>query len=362
MQMQDSTVLEYNCPCCGAGLQFSAGLQKLKCDYCDNEFELSALEAYRESLSQSDNTEFQWEQTNSEVSDSIAEGLHTFRCQSCGGELITDENTAATFCPYCENSTIVENRLDGALKPSGIIPFKMDKQAAKDAFITLCKGKPLLPREFMSAHRLEKISGIYVPFWLYDCDGSMSCSFKATRLHHWSDAHYNYTRTDHYLLSREAVATFEAIPMDASSKMDNTIMESIEPYDYSQLVDFETAYLSGFLADKYDIADSAGEPRIKDRASQSLMDQINQTLIGYSTAVPTGKRLQIRHGTAKYVLLPVWMLHTRYGDKTYIFAMNGQTGKITGTFPICPKRSALWFGGICAAVTALVSLITMLSG
>ena len=139
-------------------------------------------------------------------------------------------------------------------------------------------------------------------------------------------------------------------------------MESIEPYDYSQLVDFETAYLSGFLADKYDIADSAGEPRIKDRASQSLMDQINQTLIGYSTAVPTGKRLQIRHGTAKYVLLPVWMLHTRYGDKTYIFAMNGQTGKITGTFPICPKRSALWFGGICAAVTALVSLITMLSG
>ena len=163
-------------------------------------------------------------------------------------------------------------------------------------------------------------------------------------------------------MTREAVADFHSIPMDASSKLENTIMESIEPYDYSQLADFETAYLSGFLADKYDVEAKEGENRIKDRASQTLFDAINQSVIGFSSAIPTAKHLHINHGKAKYVLLPVWMLHTKYGDKTYIFAMNGQTGKMTGTFPICPKRSALWFSGICAAVTSLVSLVTMLAG
>lgn len=360
--MGDSTVLEYNCPCCGAGLQFSAGLQKLKCEYCDNEFEISVLDAYASSNAASDSVVFQWEASDSNDSEQIDSELHMFLCQSCGGQLMTDENTVATFCPYCENPTIVESRVGGVLKPSGVIPFKKDKQAAISAFLALCKRKPLLPKEFIANHRLEKISGVYVPFWLYDCDGKMSCNFNATRLHHWSDAHYNYTRTDHYLLSREAVGSFAAIPMDASSKMDNAIMESIEPYDYTQLVDFETAYLSGFLTDKYDIESELGEPRIKERASQSLMDAINHSVIGYATAVPTSKQLHIQHGTAKYVLLPVWMLHTTYKDKIYTFAMNGQTGKMTGKFPICPKRSALWFSGICAAVTALASLIAMFAG
>jgi len=358
--MNASEVIEYNCPCCGAGLAFSASVQKLKCEYCDNEFELDALKAYKESLAQEESTVFQWEQQPQENwSETEVAQLHRFICQSCGGELITDDNTAATFCPYCENPTIVESRLQGDLKPAAVIPFQKTKEDAKAALLALCKGKPLLPKSFTDEHRLDKISGIYVPFWLYDCDGSMHCAFKATRLHHWSDAHYNYTKTDHYLLNREASASFHSIPMDASSKLDNAIMESIEPYDYSQMVDFETAYLSGFLADKYDVASNDGESRIKERATQTLMDAISASVIGYSSAVPTSKRLNIHHGNAKYVLLPVWMLHTKYRDKTYIFAMNGQTGKMTGTFPICPKRSAIWFSGICAA-SAFISMLVML--
>lgn len=361
--MEAQAVLEYNCPCCGAGLTFSAGLRKLKCEYCDNEFELETVKAYEESTKETEGADFQWEEASSnQWSDDETQAMRSFICQSCGGVLITDENTAATFCPYCENPTIVEGRVSGELKPDAVIPFQKTKEDAMNAFLGLCKNKPLLPKAFTQEHRLEKISGIYVPFWLYDCDGSMHCSFKATRLHHWSDARYNYTRTEHYLLTRESRADFAAIPMDASSKIDDAIMESIEPYDYSQLTDFEKAYLSGFLADKYDVEAGAGEGRVKERAGQTLFDAIRCSVAGYTTAVPTAKQLQVRHGKAKYVLLPVWMLHTKYGDKTYVFAMNGQTGKMTGTFPICPKRSAMWFCGICAAVTAVISAVTMLFG
>ena len=137
-------------------------------------------------------------------------------------------------------------------------------------------------------------------------------------------------------------------------------MESIEPYDYSQMVPFDTAYLSGYLADKYDVPSENGEPRIRERVQQTLQDQIQPTLLGYATVIPTNRQVHIKNSRAKYVLLPVWMLNTNYNGKIYTFAMNGQTGKMTGAFPVCPKRSAAWFAGVCAGVTAIAHLVQMM--
>ena len=148
--------------------------------------------------------------------------------------------------------------------------------------------------------------------------------------------------------------------MDGSQKMDDAFMESIEPFDYSRMVDFDTAYLSGYLADKYDVPSEDGKERIRQRVDQSIEDQLQSSLLGYATVLPIGKNLRVSHSKARYVLLPVWILNTRYQEKIYTFAMNGQTGKMTGDFPVCPKRSAAWFGGICAGVTLLAALIQLL--
>ena len=241
-----------------------------------------------------------------------------------------------------------------------MIPFKTSKEDAQAAFRNLCKGKPLLPKFFTEEQQLEKITGLYVPFWLYDCSGQLDGSYRATRVHHWSDPHYSYTRTEHFLLNRSAGALFSGIPMDGSSKMDDTFMESIEPYDYSQVEDFDMAYLSGFLADKYDVESDSGKERIRTRVNNALEDQIQSSLIGYSTVLPTRKNLHVGHSKVRYVLMPVWILNTRYRDKTYTFAMNGQTGKMTGTLPICPKRTAAWFAGLAAAFTAVSALLMTL--
>lgn len=352
-------VIEYKCPCCDAGLKFGSDTQKMTCEFCGNSFDLEALEAYNANPEASDT--FHWAASDTgSWSESEQQHLQSFQCPSCGGEILTDDTTAATFCPYCENPAIMPGRVSGGLKPEAVIPFKTSKEDAQKAFAQLCKGKPLLPKDFASQHRLEKITGMYVPFWLYNCAGTQEGRYRATRIHHWSDSRYNYRRTDHYLLTRSARAAFDGIPMDGSTKMDNTIMESIEPFDYSQAVDFETAYLSGYLADKYDVEYTAGQERIRQRVSSTLDAHVRSSIIGYATAIPLQKQLQIDHGKAKYVLLPVWMLHSRYKGKTYVFAMNGQTGKMIGTFPICPKRSAAWFAGICAAAAAVVTLIQYL--
>ena len=358
---QESSVLEYKCPCCGAGLVFGDRHQKMTCEYCDNTFDLDTVRTYNDSLNSQSESTVQWEKSQTKNwSEGEQSQLKTFTCPACGGEILTEETTAATFCPYCDNPTILPGRVSGGLKPDGVIPFKTGKEDAKAAFLNLCKGKPLLPKEFTRQHRLEKITGMYVPFWLYDCDSDFSAQYKATRVHHWSDSRYNYTRTEHFHLMRQASADFVSIPMDASQKMDDAIMESIEPYDYGQVVDFETAYLSGFLADKYDVEAAQGEDRIRQRVSASMNSLVAPTLVGYATCIPVNTQVRVEHGKARYVLLPVWMLHTKYQDKTYVFAMNGQTGKMTGTFPICPKRTAAWFAGICAGVTAIASVIQML--
>lgn len=348
-------IIEYKCPCCGASLLFSGQDQTLTCQYCDNTFEMDAVQAYNEE--EKTHSDY-WQSTaNTGWSGQEAEGVVTYTCPSCGGELMTDENTAATFCPYCGNPTVLPGRLSGGVRPDGVIPFQTTREQAVAAFQALCKGKPLLPKEFTAEHQLEKITGLYVPFWLYDCDSGFDARYSATRVHHWSDAHYRYTRTEHFLLTRSASAAFARIPMDGSTKMDDTIMESIEPYDFSKLIDFDTAYLSGYLADKYDVESQAGHQRVRQRVSQSMDDLVAPTLLGYATVIPTSKNVYVKQGTAKYVLLPVWMLHTKYKNKSYVFAMNGQTGKMTGTFPICSMRSWAWFGGICGVVSAVAALI-----
>ena len=355
-------ILEYKCPCCNAALTFGQDQQKMVCQYCDNTFEMDAVKAYNEELTPPDENIQEWEESQREAwSEEDQECVRTYVCPSCGGELLTDDTTAATFCPYCDNPTIIQGRLSGGVKPEAVIPFKTGKEQAKAAFRSLCKGKLLLPRGFADETRVEKITGMYVPFWLYDCTSRLDGQYKATKAHHWSDSMYNYTRTDYFTLRRGADAQFTCVPMDASSKVDNVIMESIEPFNYDELIDFDTAYLSGYLADKYDVESQLGHERVKQRVTATMNQMVQKTMTGYSGVVPTVKNVTVSHGTEKYVLLPIWMLYTKYRDKTYTFAMNGQTGKMTGSFPICPKRSALWFGGIAAGVTLLATLLQYLA-
>lgn len=353
-------VLEYKCPCCNAGLKFREGSRQLKCEYCDNIFDMDGVRAYNDSAPKTDTEEITWEETTqTQWSQAEQDTIRTFQCPSCAGQILTEESTAATFCPYCDNPTILPSRLSGDIRPDAILPFKTTKEDAVKAFLNLCKGKPLLPGDFTHPERLDHITGVYVPFWLYDCQGEFDGSYKATRVKSWSDSRYHYRKTDHYMVQRTAKAQFRGIPMDGSTKADDTLMESIEPFNYEELVPFEMGYLTGFLADKYDVPSEKGESRIRERVDESLRERVQTSLGGYTTCIPISRDLRVKNSQAKYVLMPVWMLNTNYRGKIYTFAMNGQTGKITGELPVCPRRAASWFSLIAAGVTVLSLLLRL---
>ena len=240
------------------------------------------------------------------------------------------------------------------------MPFKLDKNQAKESFSRHLLKKPLLPKLFKSQNRIESIQGMYVPFWLFDTDVDADVRYKATRVTTWSDSNYTYTRTSFYKLLRSGGLSFADVPVDGSVKMQDDLMESIEPFDLSQGVDFQTAYLAGYLADKFDVTADTCKNRANDRIRKSTEDTFASTAIGYATVIPEHTNIRLSGGRVRYALLPTWILTTRYQDKLYTFAMNGQTGKFVGNLPIDWKLFWTYLLSIGLGSGALISLIACL--
>lgn len=348
-----SLLQEYKCPCCGGAIAFDSGTQKMKCPFCDTEFEMEALETYESELNSDQADDMHWETAaGGEWQEGEAEGLRSFVCKSCGGEIVGDENTAATSCPFCGNPVVMTGQFSGTLKPDYIIPFKLDKKAAKEALQKHYGGKRLLPKIFKDQNHIDEIKGVYVPFWLFDADAEANINYKATRVRTWSDSNYNYTETSFFAVSRGGVVGFERVPVDGSSKMPNDLMESIEPFQFSDAVDFKTAYLAGYLADKYDVDAEQSINRANERIKRSTEEAFASTVQGYTSVVPETSSVRLHGGKAKYALYPVWLLNTTWNGEKYTFAMNGQTGKLVGDLPVDKNAAQKWTIGLTALCSA----------
>lgn len=348
-----ATVLEYKCPCCGGAITFDSSIQKMKCPYCDTEFEMEALKAQDEALKSEQPDEMTWDtQPGGEWQQGETDSMRIYVCKSCGGEIIGDENTGATSCPYCGNPVVMAGAFSGALRPDYVIPFKLDKEAAKAALNRHLRGKPLLPKVFKQQNHIDEIKGVYVPFWLFDADADADIRYRATRIRHWSDRDYNYTETQFFSIFRSGDVGFDRVPVDGSSKMPDDLMESVEPFDFGDAVDFQTAYLAGYLADKYDVTAEESIGRANERIKRSTEDAFRNTVKGYSSVTPENSSVRLSNGKAKYALYPVWILNTTWNGKKYLFAMNGQTGKFVGNLPMDMGAFWKWFGGITAGVAA----------
>lgn len=336
-----ANLLEYKCPACGGAIRFDSGIQKMKCPFCDTEFEMETLKAFDKELKNEAPDEINWKTTAGEQwAEGETDNMTVYVCKSCGGEIVVDGTTSATACPFCDNPVVVMGRLKGALRPNYIIPFKLDKKAAKEGLYNHLKGKKLLPKVFKDKNHIDEIKGIYVPFWLFDADAHANIRYKASKVSYYSDSDYNYTKTSYYAVRRSGEVKFEKIPVDGSKKMDDDLMESIEPFDFKEAVDFQTAYLAGYLADKYDVDESSSVARANERIKESVEEEFRSTVQGYSTVVPENTSIRIKNGEAKYALYPVWVLNTTWNGNKYTFAMNGQTGKFVGNLPM--DKGAFW--------------------
>ena len=326
---------QFKCPSCGGSVEFNAGTQKMKCPYCDSEFDIGALKKKEETLNNKKEDSYSWDEMASrQWEEGETDGLSVYACQSCGGEIVADDNLGSTSCPYCGNQVVLTGKFSGTLKPDYVIPFKYDKKQAKAAFEKFISGRKFVPKMFKSEKHIDEIKGIYVPFWLFDAKAKGEVCFDAQEKRSRINGDYQTTETTYYNAYRSGSIEFNKVPVDGSSRIADDMMESIEPFYFADAVEFDTAYLAGFAADKYDVDEENSIDRANERIKKSLEKALESTVTGYDTVVAEWSSIDVENGKASYAMYPVWMLSATYDGKPYTFAMNGQTGKFAGDLPI----------------------------
>lgn len=332
---------EQKCPACGAPLRFDPESGKSVCDWCGSSYEIPVEE-----------------DANLAAQVKPAEELPLYNCLSCGAELVTNEVSASIKCPYCGNNIVLTEKVSGGLRPDGVIPFRIDKKSLPAAVQEFYKDKKLLPRRFFSESNIEDLAGVYVPFWLYNCRLSGTATYDATRSSAARDGDYVITTTSHYKLYRGVGMDFKDIPVDASARLDDALMDSLEPFDMSDIKPFQMSYLSGFLAERFDRDSNEVRARAVDRMRTSALGIADANVGGaYAGISRCANDLKADSITTRYVLLPVYTFNVGWGGKKYSFAMNGQTGKVIGEIPTDKGRTMLRRWGTFAAVFAVIMLL-----
>ncbi len=376
------------CPNCSANLIFDADLQKLTCDYCGASFlptdpaitdqslarfsedkvtgtdsvianknvlrsgidlgeeATAAEEAYDRGMADEPETEY----------DDI-ENAQELICNSCGAVVVADRNTSASYCAFCGSPALVSQRLSSSFRPKYIIPFTYGRNVAEQKFLNWCKGGRKTPFGFTSAKNISKMIGLYVPFWLFDIDGEMNMGATGTVRHVVTTGSKTVTTTEYFDVTRQGKYSWKKIPLDAETRIDDDLMEAVEPYDYSELIPYNPAYLPGFFADRFDRNADDLKARIRKRAEEYMDEEFKKSTDKY-----TEVRIKERHNTftdptADYALMPVWFLHYKYLGKDYEFAMNGQTGEVAGIVPVSRLKKILFFFLVLGATAVIMRLI-----
>lgn len=333
--------VQYKCPNCGAYLQFRPDTQDFGCEYCMSAFseaEIKQICAEQENSIPDENEQ--------QEAQKFEEHTNVYQCSSCGAQIIADDEQTATFCYYCHNPVILSGKLTGEYKPSKLIGFTLTREKALEIFKKWCGKRWFLPKDFTSQSQLEKMTGLYVPFWVADCDIHADYNAIGKRVRSWSSGNYRYTETKEYAITRNAEIFTDGIPADGESKIDDLLMESIEPFNYSELKPFSMSYFSGFYADKYDVDKQMVFPRIQNRAIEAARNIVRNSVTGYNSVRVTTENYNIRKTKWEYIMLPVWFMTYKYNGEIYSFAINGQTGKLAGTPPLDKKKLKLFSAGI----------------
>ena len=325
----NNKVIDKKCPSCSAPIFFNPTLGKFKCDYCSSEFSLENIQNINDT------------NVNKQKDDDNTNYIE-YNCNSCGAAIIADDQTAATFCVYCGNTAILQNKLSNSFAPDKVIPFKKDRQTAIDAFKSITKGRPLAPKDFNKEENISKIKGVYIPFWLFDLNvnGDLNCTAQKVRT--WTLGNREYTNTKIFKILRSGSMNFEKIPVDGSTRFADDIMTTIEPFNYEELEKYNHAYLSGFYAEKYDIESEKALDIAKKRGLETAKDIMYNDSNGYTAKQITSNTLAATESKKEYALLPVWMVNVKYKNKMYLFAMNGQTGEFIGNIPLDVKKTVIY--------------------
>ena len=374
--------ITFKCPSCGGELVFDPSLQQYKCEYCLSVFTQEQLDSLSKAKGQtyaqepeedstSSETDMAAGQTGSgsgEADDSAdtgsvsqkekmdSEGALMYSCPSCGAQIVTDKTTAATFCYFCHNPVVLEGRVSGDYLPDSIIPFAFGENDAKQKLLEYVKKKKYVPAAFTQDSQIDKLTGVYYPYWVYGCSVHGSMRAEGKRLQVWRDSRREYTKTSVFRVEREGNIELRNLTRNALEKTNRELVENVQPFSLDGAKAFSMGFLSGFVAEKRDLEKDTFSHELQEESSGYARKLLQETANGYNSLSDQGSSYEVLEEDWKYVLLPVWVMTYRASGALYYFAMNGQTGAIAGKLPVDVKKLVL-HSGLLGVILAVIFLI-----
>ncbi len=338
------TARAVRCPDCGAPLRFDAETGTLRCEHCG-----AALDPETQSGRLA---------PDGAAARGGTDGLAAFECSSCGAQMLASGVTAALHCPWCGSNTVVPAQFSGELRPDWIIPFQTTRSQALEAYRAYYRGsifkRFMQPRAFRRCNEVEELQGVYVPFRLYDGAATVDAVYDTY------DVEKRGIFTETRAVYREEIRAalhFEKVPADASRRMDDDLMDSIEPYDLTAMKPFSLSYLPGLLAERWDVCAREDEKRAVERVKKTAAARAAREIRHETLAETRNTQVKLRTERAQYALLPVWLLTARWKGGKRTFAMNGQTGRFTGELPMSVPKTLTLMALAYALPIVLLSLI-----
>jgi len=330
-------IIKNPCNKCGSEAIYSAKKQKLVCGHCGNEEDLNL------SNDKIIEKSFHEDITYEGHEEGMGKEHKNFHCKSCGSITLVDVTQVVINCPFCGSSHVNEEAYNKRIiKPEGIIPFTIDKSTAYQTFKEWIGSGWFRPNDLKKVTTLEKIHGVYVPFWTYDA---------MTESTWWAEAGYYYYETEYYTDENGNTQTrqvqkvrwipvsgyyeqfFDDVTVIGSKGITQSTVEDIYPFDYKKLINYDPRLLVGWESELYGIDVQKGF-----EVAEKIMDNYIYNACVQQIPGDTYRFLEINthkyNITYKHILLPIWIAAYRYNGKVYQVIVNGQTGKISGEKPL----------------------------
>lgn len=373
----------FKCKNCGSDMRFDPTQQKLVCRHCGaavspHEYkEDRAIHAEERKLSEEEIPYYQNEEaafSDNNQDTPIFKTRHqkqenptTYQatlmtCPQCGGQLLTTDETAATFCSFCGSSVLLKSRVSNEQRPDYIIPFRKSKDDCKNAYKKVLRKALYAPSDMLNEEQIEHFRGIYMPYWVYSFRKKGLFQKRGSR----SQRRGNYIYTKHYNLRSQVDASYDGLSFDASSSFSDNLSEAIAPFQFSESEPFETGYLSGFYADTSDVHSSVYEEDAKDIAKEHAADQLSRSYTYQKYNVDRfmlKESFPLEAGDPKLAMYPVWFLACRNktGDRISYAAINGQTGKVAADLPIDKKKMLIGTAILAIPIFLILNLLLTLT-
>ena len=343
----------YKCKFCGAELYWNAEAGCLKCDYCESTYQPSDFDDATQSEVVITEKPMEPIYTNTTKEEKMVK----YECKTCGGEVVTTETTMATICPYCGEAVSITSKSIGNFRPQLLIPFEQSKDSIIQAYKNYVNRSLLTPKSFKKENVVEKIQGLFSPFNLHTVCEHAKHRFSAETISTTRRGDDRITHHRVYDLAIIADGKFERIPTDGAKRLDDALMDSLEPFEYSALVPYNPAFMAGFLAEQIDEDDDKMSVRAEARSKSGMTEKAMAAFHGYQDLRLINEEHEVKEHIKEYVMLPIWLLNVKHGGENYQFAVNGQTGKVVGKLPMDIKKLILMLLGAFVASDIIIGTI-----